>query len=103
METDAGIYGIGEASGWPRVVETAIRDLTPLMLGEDPCHIEKLWSKMLAAMMGHGRTGVVGAGAMTGIEIALWDIKGKALGVPGWNLLGGKICLLYTSPRPRDS
>jgi L-alanine-DL-glutamate epimerase-like enolase superfamily enzyme len=91
VETDAGIYGIGEASGWPRVVETAIHDLTPLMLGEDPCHIEKLWSKMLAAMMGHGMTGVVGAGAMTGIEIALWDIKGKALGVPVWNLLGGKM------------
>jgi len=90
VETDAGIYGIGEASGWPRVVETAIRDLTPLMLGEDPCHIEKLWSKMLAAMMGHGMTGVVGAGAMTGIEIALWDLKGKALKVPIYELLGGK-------------
>ena len=91
VETDAGIYGIGEASGWPRVVETAIHDLTPLMIGEDPFHIEKLWSKMQVAMMGHGMTGIVGAGAMTGIEMALWDIKGKALEQPVWNLLGGKM------------
>ena len=91
IHTDTGIYGVGEASGWPRVVETAIRDLTPLLIGEDPRQIEKLWHKMLAAMMGHGMTGIVGAGALSGIEIALWDIKGKALGVPVWELLGGKM------------
>ncbi|MFH1566704.1 MAG: mandelate racemase/muconate lactonizing enzyme family protein [Gemmatimonadota bacterium] len=91
VHTDAGIYGVGEASGWPRVVETAIRDLAPLLVGEDPNHIERLWQKMLSAMMGHGMTGIVGSGAMTGIEMALWDIKGKALGVPVWNLLGGKM------------
>ncbi len=89
--TDEGVYGIGEASGWPRVVETAIQDLTPMLIGEDPGHIEKLWQKMLLAMMGHGMTGIVGSGAMTGIEMALWDIKGKALNVPLWNLLGGKM------------
>ena len=89
--TDEGIYGVGEGSGWPRVVETAVKDLTPLLVGEDPFHIEKLWQKMLLAMMGHGMTGVVGSGAMTGIEMALWDIKGKALNTPVWNLLGGKI------------
>ena len=89
--TDEGVYGVGEASGWPRVVETAIKDLTPLMIGEDPFHIERLCQKMLVAMMGHGMTGIVGSGAMTGIEMALWDIKGKALGVPVWNLLGGKM------------
>lgn len=89
--TDEGIYGLGEASGWPRVVETAIKDLTPLLVGEDPFQIEKLWQKMLLAMMGHGMTGIVGSGAMTGIEMALWDLKGKALDTPVWNLLGGKI------------
>ncbi len=89
--TDEGIYGVGEASGWPRVVQTAIQDLTPILVGEDPMHIERLWQKMLLAMMGHGMTGIVGSGAMTGIEMALWDIKGKVLNVPLWNLLGGKI------------
>ncbi|MBM3601000.1 MAG: mandelate racemase/muconate lactonizing enzyme family protein [Alphaproteobacteria bacterium] len=89
--TDEGIVGIGECSGWPRVIETGVRDLAPLLVGEDPAHIERLWQKMQIAIMGHGMTGVVGAGAMTGIDMALWDIKGKALGVPVWNLLGGKV------------
>jgi galactonate dehydratase len=90
VETDEGIAGIGEASGWPRVVQTAIQDLTPVLIGEDPGRIERLWQKMLLAMMGHGMTGIVGAGAMTGIEIALWDILGKKLGVPVCDLLGGR-------------
>jgi galactonate dehydratase len=89
--TDEGIYGVGEGSGWPRVVETAVKDLSPLLIGEDPMQIEKLWQKLYLAMMGHGMTGVVGGGALTAIEMALWDIKGKALNTPVWNLLGGKI------------
>ena len=89
--TDEGIYGVGEASGWPRVVETAIKDLTNILVGENPFEIEKLWQKMFIAMMGHGMTGIVGGGALTGIEMALWDIKGKALNVPVYELLGGKI------------
>jgi galactonate dehydratase len=89
--TDAGVVGIGECSGWPRVIETAVQDLKGLLIGEDPTHIERLWQKMQVATMGHGMLGTVGAGAMTGIDVALWDIKGKALGVPVWNLLGGKM------------
>ena len=91
VETDEGIYGLGEASGWPRVVQTAIADLTPILVGEDPRRIERLWQKMLLAMMGHGMTGIVGAGAMTGIEIALWDILGKSLNAPVCDLLGGRV------------
>jgi galactonate dehydratase len=83
---------VGECSGWPRVIETAIKDLTPMLVGEDPAHIDRLWHKLLAAMMGHGMLGTVGGGALTGIEMALWDIKGKALGQPVWNLLGGRFC-----------
>lgn len=90
VETDEGISGIGEASGWPRVIQTAIEDLKPILIGEDPGRIERLWQKMLLAMMGHGMTGIVGGGAMTGIEIALWDILGKKLGVPVCDLLGGR-------------
>jgi galactonate dehydratase len=89
--TDEGITGIGECSGWPRVIETAVQDLKQILVGEDPTHIERLWQKMMSAIMGHGMTGTVGAGAMTGIDMALWDIKGKKLGVPVWNLLGGKL------------
>jgi len=89
--TDAGITGVGECSGWPRVVERAVQDLTPLLVGEDPGDIERLWQKSFSAMMAHGMTGVVGAGALSGIDMALWDIKGKALGTPVWNLLGGKV------------
>jgi galactonate dehydratase len=89
--TDEGVYGVGEGSGWPRVVETAIQDLAPVLIGEDPMNIEALWQKMHLAVMGHGMTGVVSTGAMTAIEMALWDIKGKALNTPVWNLLGGKL------------
>ena len=89
--TDAGITGVGECSGWPRVVERAVQDLTALLIGEDPGDIERLWQKLFSAMMGHGMTGVVGAGALSGIDMALWDIKGKALQTPVWNLLGGKV------------
>jgi galactonate dehydratase len=89
--TDEGIYGVGECSGWPRVIETAVRDLANVLIGENPAHIEKLWQKMMVAQMGHGMTGVVGAGAMSGIDMALWDIKGKVLNTPVWNLLGGQV------------
>lgn len=89
VETDEGLYGWGEASGWPRVIETAVEDLKSVLVGLDPTRIELLWQKMLLGMMGHGMTGVVGAGAMTGIEVALWDILGKKLNVPVVDLLGG--------------
>ena len=86
IHTDEGIYGVGEGSGWPRVVETAVRDLTPILIGEDPFNVEQLWQKLFIAMMGHGMTGVVGGGALAAIEMALLDIKGKALGVPVYEL-----------------
>ncbi len=89
--TDEGLTGVGECSGWPRVIETAVADLKSVLIGQDPRNIELIWQKMQVAMMGHGITGVVGAGAMTGIDMALWDIKGKALNTPVWNLLGGKM------------
>jgi galactonate dehydratase len=91
VHTDDGVYGVGECSGWPRVIEAAVRDLAEVLVGEDPQHIEKLWQKMMSAQMAHGVTGVVGAGAMTGIDMALWDIKGKVLGAPVWSLLGGQV------------
>jgi L-alanine-DL-glutamate epimerase-like enolase superfamily enzyme len=61
------------------VIETAVQDLQRILIGEDPTHIERLWQRMMSAIMVHGLTGTVGAGAMTGIDMALWDIKGKVL------------------------
>ena len=91
VDTDAGISGIGEGSGWPRVVAAAVDDLQRVLVGENPFDIERLWQKMYVSMMGHGQTGVVGGGALSAIDMALWDIKGKALQTPVWNLLGGKV------------
>lgn len=88
--TDEGVVGLGEGSGWPRVIEAAVQDYRHILIGEDPADIDRLWHRMFVASMGHGVLGAVGGGAMTAIETALWDIKGKALGQPVWNLLGGR-------------
>ncbi|MDP3418966.1 mandelate racemase/muconate lactonizing enzyme family protein [Falsiroseomonas sp.] len=91
VETDAGITGLGEGSGWPRVVETAVADLAHLLIGQDAFDIERISQRLTVAMMGHGMNGVVGQGAIAAIDTALWDIKGQALGVPIWQLLGGRM------------
>ncbi len=58
--------------------QVTVKDLSHVLVGEDPGNIDRLWQKMLTSLMGHGMTGTVGGGVMTGIEMALWDIKGKA-------------------------
>lgn len=90
VETDQGIHGVGEGSGWPKAVSAAIGDLGELLIGEDPRDIDRLWHKMFVAQMGHGQTGVVGAGAIGAIDMALWDLKAKWLDIPLWQLLGGR-------------
>ena len=105
VTTDTGLTGVGEGSGWPRVVAAAVDDLAHVLIGEDPFDIERLWQKMYVAMMGHGQTGVVGGGALSAIDMALWDIKGKALGTPVWNLLGGRVrktIPIYSHARTAD-
>ncbi len=91
VHTDAGLSGTGEGSGWPRVVAAAVQDLAPLLIGEDARDIERLGQKLRCALMGHGQTGTVGMGALAAIDTALWDLKGKALGTPVANLLGGLV------------
>lgn len=91
VETDEpGIFGWGEATlEWKtRAVSGAIEDLSPLMVGTDPRDIEQAMQRMLRH--GFWRMGVVGMSAVSGIEIALWDILGKSLNTPVWRLLGGK-------------
>ena len=89
--TDAGIHGVGEGGGWPAVVQKGIEEVAPLLIGEDPFDIERLWLKVYDVLHGHGLTGSVRGGVISAIDMALWDIKGKALGVPVYELLGGKV------------
>jgi galactonate dehydratase len=92
VETDQpGLYGWGEATlEWKtRAVAGAVEDLAPLLIGKDPRDIEQLVRIM--KKQSFWRLGVVGMSAVSGIEIALWDILGKSLDVPVWRLLGGKV------------
>jgi galactonate dehydratase len=89
--TDAGIYGVGEGGGWPEVARHGIEEVAPLLIGEDPFAIERLWLRVYDLLHGHGLTGSVRGGVISAIDMALWDIKGKALGAPVYELLGGKV------------
>jgi galactonate dehydratase len=89
VHTDVGLVGLGEGSGWPRVVATAVDDLAQLLIGQEASDTERLWQRMRVATMGHGQTGVVAMGAINAIDMALWDIKAQSLGVPVFQLLGG--------------
>lgn len=89
--TNEGLTGVGEGGGWPEVAEKAIQELKPFLVGEDPFDIERLWHKLYDVLHGHGVTGTVRGGAISAIDTALWDIKGKALGVPVYQLFGGKV------------
>src|SRR5499433_2408105 len=91
VETDQpGLYGWGEATlEWKtRAVVGAVQDLEPLLLGRDPRDIEQ--AVRVLTKHSFWRLGVIGNTAISGIEMALWDIWGKELNVPVWRLLGGK-------------
>jgi L-alanine-DL-glutamate epimerase-like enolase superfamily enzyme len=88
VETDGGIVGIGEAGpGGGATAAVIERVLAPLLVGEDPLLIEGLWQKMFARTRQFGRRGLV-MQAMSGIDIALWDIAGKVAKLPVYRLLG---------------
>jgi L-alanine-DL-glutamate epimerase-like enolase superfamily enzyme len=90
VETDAGITGIGECVHGEEEALALIKALEPRLIGKDPFAIDALFEGLRRAHVFQG--GFAGAliTALTGIEIALWDLKGKALGVPVYELLGGK-------------
>ena len=79
-----GLWGWGEATlEWhTREVVGAVEDLAPLLIGEDPTRVEHLWQMMFRNHFWHGN-GVVRATAISGIDLALWDIVGKVHGVAG--------------------
>lgn len=91
IETDSGLTGIAEAgsAGGPMASTAAVieHELKPLLVGQDPLMIERLWQLMFARSRQHGRRGIV-MHAMSGIDIALWDIAGKAAGMPLYKLFG---------------
>jgi galactonate dehydratase len=96
LTTDAGITGIGEAAIAYGLGGTAaagmIKDLAERMiLGQDPARIEALWSEMYDHSFWAKGGGAIVFAAISAIEQALWDIKGKALGVPVYELLGGRM------------
>ena len=89
--TDQDIYGWGEATvEWKtRAVVGAIEDLKPLLIGKDPRNIKQNFQ--ILTKHGFWKLGVIGMSAVSGIEHALWDILGKSLNTPVWQLLGGKV------------
>lgn len=89
IETDTGLYGWGEATleGKEETVRACVQELGQMLIGQDPMPLERHWQ----AMYRHGfwRGGVVLNSALAGLDQALWDIRGKAWGVPVYQLLGG--------------
>ena len=89
VSTDEGLVGWGEASlhGAIESVETAIREISPMLIGQDPAGPEQHWHRLYNAWRWRG--GAVFSTALAGLDIALWDLEGKRLGVPVHRLLGG--------------
>jgi galactonate dehydratase len=86
--TDDGLVGWGEATNFaPRAVVGLIDELRPYLLGEDPRRIEFLWQEGFRRLFARG--GPITGSALAGIDMALWDLKGRELGVPVYQLLGG--------------
>ncbi|CAL9624827.1 galactonate dehydratase [Streptomyces sp. enrichment culture] len=92
IDTDEGITGWGEpvvVAGRGRTLVAAVEELSHHLTGQDPMRIEEHWQVL--ATGGRYRGGALIASAVAGIDQALWDIAGKALGVPVWQLLGGHV------------
>ena len=91
VETDEGIYGLGEVGipRWGNAVASAIEHLSQFVIGEDPFSTERLWQRMFRG--GFFPADKVYCCAISAIDIALWDIKGKALKMPVYKLLGGPV------------
>lgn len=92
VHTDAGHVGLGEAAAYGGSLESmeavVLRDLRPILLGHDPFNVERLWQRMASCPHQRGRRGMLMM-AISGIDIALWDVIGQATHTPLYRLLGG--------------
>lgn len=90
VETDAGLAGYGVTGGiqWTATRELVNREMAPLLLGQDPLPTERHWQELYRRLNPRAQTGAWSA-AVSAVDIALWDLKGRALGQPVWRLLGG--------------
>ena len=88
IHTDTGISGLGQTACWgyPEAVERIVRRFEQYLIGQNPLRIEHHWQYLYR--MGPFRGNVL-CGAISAVDIALWDIKGKYFSVPVWELLGG--------------
>jgi len=91
VETDEGVYGLGEVGirWWGAAIEKAVEHLSEIVVGQDPFATERLWQRMYRGSFFPAER--VYTCAISAIDIALWDIKGKALGLPVYKLLGGPV------------
>ncbi len=110
VDTDEGITGWGEITTYPGPVANGaiaayIREIGKTIIGHEADRIEAIWQKIFRSLTYVGTRGATTA-AISGIDIALWDIRGKALGLPVYKLLGGevrdKIALYTHPPEPND-
>jgi D-galactarolactone cycloisomerase len=90
IETDDGLTGWGECYGPAWITQAVIRSFTPWLIGADPLRTDWIWQELYARFRDHGQKGAVIEG-LSGIDIALWDIKGKHFGVPIHRLMGGPL------------
>ena len=90
IETDSGIHGWGEATNWPGspLIEAACKHVGDFIIGQDARRLDYLWTKVYRDMSWLGQEGPL-LSAISAMDIALWDIKGKAAGMPVYDLLGG--------------
>ena len=92
IETDCGLTGVGECMVRlaPNATRAVVQDIAPILIGRDPLDREAIWELLFGVMMNRGHNRGIFVEAISGIDIALWDLAGKSLDLPLYTLLGGR-------------